>query len=78
MKRIGTVILILSVILISCLGECRACHYKNDSSKSQRKCDTVSVHAYTTKKGACVHSQHRTAPDQSKSNNRSMKGNVNR
>lgn len=38
---------------------------------------TVSVRGYTTKKGTVVAPSHRTAPDSTKSNNWSTKGNVN-
>ena len=50
---------------------------RGGSSRGSSKSSSVRVKSYTTKKGTYVQSHRRTAPNRSRSDNWSTKGNVN-
>jgi hypothetical protein len=72
MSRLLLVAAILTALLLPAVGDARGGD-RSGGSKGR----TVNVRSYTKKDGAYVNPHHRTAPDGSKSNNWSTKGNVN-
>jgi hypothetical protein len=71
LKVVATIVALLSLLLPS------AGLAKGGGGSRGGKGGTVNVRPYTKKDGTVVDGHHRTAPDTSKGNNWSSKGNVN-